>query len=139
MYKRQGYTLSWSSRQFDDINSGNWYPFTYDRRHDVSFVLNQEFNDEWSGSFVWVYGTGRALTLSESTFTSYLPDGTGNGFDVLTASVPSDKNSFRMSPYNRADISLTRTRPAQFGEKYLIFSVYNLYNNVNPFLSLIHI
>jgi len=40
-----------------------------------------------------------------------------------------------MSPYNRADISLTRTRPAQFGEKYLIFSVYNLYNNVNPFFA----
>lgn len=130
-----GYTLSWSNRRFDDINSGNWYPFTYDRRHDVSFVLNQEINDEWSGAFVWVYGTGRALTLSESNFTSYLPDGTGNGFDVLTASVPSDKNSFRMSPYNRADISLTRTRPAQFGEKYLIFSVYNLYNNVNPFFA----
>ena len=37
-----GYTLSWSNRRFDDINSGNWYPFTYDRRHDVSFVLNQK-------------------------------------------------------------------------------------------------
>ncbi|MDG2363495.1 MAG: TonB-dependent receptor, partial [Flavobacteriales bacterium] len=41
-----GYTLSWSNRQFDDINSGNWYPFTYDRRHDVSFVVTHDFTDK---------------------------------------------------------------------------------------------
>ena len=57
-----------------------------------------------SGAFVWFTEQGERNT-KESNFTSYLPDGTGNGFDVLTASVPSDKNSFRMSPYNRADIS----------------------------------
>ena len=31
-----GYTLSWAERQFDEINSGNWFPYTYDRRHDAS-------------------------------------------------------------------------------------------------------
>lgn len=129
-----GYTLSWSNRQFDEINSGNWFPFTYDRRHDLSLAINQKINNEWSMSFVQVYGTGRALTLSESTFSSTLPDGTGMGFEVYEYSVPAEKNSFRMSPYNRTDISLIRTRESVDGyTKYLIFSIYNVANNLNPF------
>lgn len=130
-----GYTLSWSNRQFDDINSGNWYPFTYDRRHDVSFVVTHDFTENWSGSAVWLYGTGRALTLSESTFSTYIPDGIGQGVYTFSAEVPSEKNSFRMSPYHRLDLSLTRTRQGDNGTRYLIFSVYNAYNNLNPFFA----
>jgi len=132
-----GYTLSWSNRQFDDINSGNWYPFTYDRRHDVSIVVNHEFTDKWNGSAVWVYGTGRALTLSETAFTAYIPDNINDGIYTFSAEVPFDKNSFRMSPYHRLDLSLTRTLPLEEreGEKHLVFSVYNAYNNLNPFFA----
>ena len=63
-----GYTLSWSNRQFDDLNSGAWFPFTYDRRHDISVVVTQELSDIWSASMAWVYGTGRAVTLTETVF-----------------------------------------------------------------------
>ncbi len=130
-----GYTLSWSNRQFDDINSGNWYPFTYDRRHDVSFVVTHDFTDKWTGSAVWLYGTGRALTLSESSFSAYVPDGTGEGIYTFSAEVPSEKNAFRMSPYHRLDLSLTRTKIRENGTRHLIFSVYNAYNNLNPFFA----
>ena len=130
-----GYTLSWSNRQFDDINSGNWYPYTYDRRHDVSFVLTHDFTDKWTGSAVWLYGTGRALTLSESSFSAYIPDGTGEGIYSFSAEVPSEKNAFRMSPYHRLDLSLTRTKVYENSTRHLIFSVYNAYNNLNPFFA----
>jgi hypothetical protein len=130
-----GYTLSWSNRKFDDINSGNWYPFTYDRRHDVSFVVTHDFTDKWTGSAVWLYGTGRALTLSESTFSAYVPNGTGEGIYTFSAEVPSEKNAFRMSPYHRLDLSLTRTKIRENGTRHLIFSVYNAYNNLNPFFA----
>ena len=130
-----GYTLSWSNRQFDDINSGNWYPYTYDRRHDVSFVVTHDFTEKWTGSAVWLYGTGRALTLSESSFSTYIPDGTGEGIYTFSAEVPSEKNAFRMSPYHRLDLSLTRTKIGENGTRHLIFSVYNAYNNLNPFFA----
>ena len=130
-----GYTLSWSNRKFDDINSGNWYPYTYDRRHDVSFVVTHDFTDKWTGSAVWLYGTGRALTLSESSFSAYIPDGTGEGIYTFSAEVPSEKNAFRMSPYHRLDLSLTRTKVLENGTRHLIFSVYNAYNNLNPFFA----
>ena len=58
------------------------------------------------------------------------------GFEVYEYSVPADKNSFRMSPYNRTDISLTRKRERIDGyTKYLILSVYNAANNINPFFA----
>ncbi|PCJ81752.1 MAG: hypothetical protein COA49_04400 [Bacteroidetes bacterium] len=131
-----GYTLSWSNRQFDDINSGNWYPFTYDRRHDISFVLTHDFSDKWTGSAVWLYGTGRALTLSETTFSAYVPNGAEQGgVYTFTAEVPSEKNAFRMSPYHRLDLSITRTRKSESASRHLILSVYNAYNNLNPFFA----
>jgi hypothetical protein len=131
-----GYTLSWSNRQFDDINSGNWYPYTYDRRHDISFVVTHDFTEKWSGSAVWLYGTGRALTLSESSFSAYIPDGSDSGIYSFNAEVPSEKNSFRMSPYQRLDLSITRTKKTETDTRHLIFSVYNAYNNLNPFFAL---
>ena len=30
-----GYTLSWSNRQFDDLNFGEEFPYKFDRRHDA--------------------------------------------------------------------------------------------------------
>ena len=135
-----GYTLSWAERQFDEINSGNWFPYTYDRRHDASVVLMHRFSDQIDFSATWVYGTGRALTLPESTFRAFVPSSfTGytpalNGFDV---EIPSAKNAYRTSPYHRADVSLTFLETKKHYERSWIFSVYNLYNNLNPFFSLV--
>ena len=127
-----GYTLSWSNRQFDDLNSGEWFPFTYDRRHDVSVVLTQDINEMWSASAAWVYGTGRAVTLTESIYN-------GVEFGALAApsyEVPSERNAYRMSPYHRLDVSMTRVKPDTDGNRALIFSLYNAYNNLNPFFAL---
>ena len=37
------YTLSWTNRQFDDINFGEVYPYKYDRRHDVSVAFTYRY------------------------------------------------------------------------------------------------
>ena len=39
-----------------------------------------------------------------------------------------------MSPYHRLDVSVTRVKPGSDGNRALIWSVYNAYNNLNPFL-----
>jgi hypothetical protein len=133
-----GYTLSWTNRQFDYINSGNPFPYTYDRRHDVSIVLTQEITEKWTASAVWVYGTGRALTLSESSYYAYVPDEViGWESDVVVPiEVPSEKNAFRTSAYHRLDLSLTRRKEKDNHTRELIFSTYNTYNNLNPFFVL---
>ena len=135
-----GYTLSWANRQFDEINSGNWFPYTYDRRHDASVVLMHRFSDRIDFSATWVYGTGRALTLPESTFRTFLPESfttMPTDFNGLNVDVPSEKNAYRTSPYHRADVSLTFTKEKSAYSRSFIVSVYNIYNNLNPFFSLV--
>jgi hypothetical protein len=135
-----GYTLSWSNRRFDEINSGQWFPFTYDRRHDASIVILHRLSDQWDLSATWVYGTGRALTLSESTFKTFIPSnfgGTGTDLQGLNIEVPSTKNGYRTSPYHRGDISVTKSKKKEHTERSWIFSCYNVYNNLNPFFSLV--
>ena len=84
------------------------------------------FSDDIDFSATWVYGTGRALTLPESTFQAFVPSSfTGytpalNGFDV---EIPSAKNAYRTSPYHRADVSLTFQKTKKHYERSWIFSV----------------
>ena len=135
-----GYTLSWANRQFDAINSGDWFPYTYDRRHDASIVLMHRFSDRIDFSATWVYGTGRALTLPESTFRTFLPSSfttASSDFDGLNVEVPSEKNAYRTSPYHRADLSVTFSKEKAAYSRSFIFSIYNVYNNLNPFFSLV--
>jgi hypothetical protein len=65
-----GYTLSWSNRRFDSISFGEWFPYRYDRRHDISIVFNYRFNDHIDMGITWVYGTGNAVTLPLEKYAS---------------------------------------------------------------------
>ena len=121
-----GYTLAKTDRQFDDINNGNRFNATYDRTHDLSVVFNYKVNPKWEFGGVFVYGTGNSFTPIKSL---YLIE---NNLNVEYGK----RNSARISPYHRMDISATLT-PKPFSDKNFIsswtFSVYNLYNRKNPF------
>ncbi len=120
-----GYTLSKTTRLFPDINNGKEYPAKYDRRHDLSLVLTYELNERWQFGGVFVYATGDATTLPISRFF----------VEGRIVSEYGERNSFRLAPYHRADISVTYNFPNK-GKKWkssLNFSVYNLYNRMNPY------
>ena len=123
-----GYTLSWAKRQFDELNEGDAFPYRYDRRHDVSIVLTRELSDRWSLGATWVYGTGNAVTLTTAQF-GYTPPGEQRNTFGNSYSHFGKRNSFRMAPYHRLDLSLQRRK----GRSTWAFSVYNVYNRKNPF------
>ncbi len=124
-----GYTLSWTTRTFPDIDNGQSFYARYDRRHDVSVVAMYDLNDRWSFGAVFVYGTGNAITLPVSRY-------------IIEGMIVSDygpRNSFRMSPYHRMDISATYNckerklfRKLPYRNSWN-FSVYNVYNRHNPY------
>ena len=119
-----GYTLSWTNRRFPDLNNGNIFPAKYDRRHDISLVLNYKMDDRWSFSGVFVYASGNAYTMPQSYY--------------IVSGVPlinyGDINNYRMPAYHRADISATLNGKAHLRYKSSwTFSVYNLYNRHNPY------
>ena len=67
-----GYTLAWSNRQFSNINNGEQFPYKYDRRHDVSIVVNHQFSKKFDLGATWVYGSGNTYTAPLARF--YLSD-----------------------------------------------------------------
>ncbi len=121
-----GYTLSKTSRIFSEINLGEEFPAKYDRRHDVSIVTMYEINPKLNVSLVWVYATGNTATLPVSRYIIG-----GNIVNEYGA-----RNSYRMPPYHRMDVSVNWTpkpkKPRKW-ESTWNFSIYNLYNRMNPY------
>ncbi|MBI3501979.1 MAG: TonB-dependent receptor [Bacteroidetes bacterium] len=94
-----GYTLAWTWRQFDSLNLGKKFPAKYDRRHDASVALTYDYSSLWTFGTVFVYATGNTATLPVSW---YMIEG---------QMVPEygERNSYRMKPYHRLDVSITYT------------------------------
>ena len=126
-----GYTWSKTERQFDGLNSGLIFPAKYDRRHDLSVVLDYTLSKQWRFGGAFVYATGNSLTLPVQRYI----------FEGRITDVYGARNGFRMAPYHRADVSATYTPdPAKSKKKGDLrresswtFGVYNLYNRMNPY------
>lgn len=129
-----GYTLSWTWRQFEEINFGERFPFRYDRRHDVSFVANYKLNDRIDFGAVWVYGTGTAVTLDNAKYLGFrgVRD---DGSPIIQGEnlAYSSRNNYRLPAYHRMDISVNFHKQKKRGERTWSVSVYNLYNRRNAF------
>lgn len=150
-----GYTLSWTWRQFNDINYGLNYLAKYDRRHDASLVIMYDATKKWNFGMVFVYGTGNRGTLP-------------NGFFLFQGSLSNDyglRNSYKFIDYHRLDLNATYTpdRKAKLQKRKLALieqyvkegrdttnieltqkwkknysnsftiSVFNVYNRYNPY------
>lgn len=144
-----GYTLSWTNRQFENINEGKVFPYKYDRRHDVSVVMSGPLNEKWDFSVSWVYGTGTAHTLATER---YFGQFSGNWYAGVFGSGPmiasfdpnmlgffnelehlDSRNSIRAADYHRLDVSVNKTTKTKWGENTWTIGVYNAYNRKNPF------
>lgn len=126
-----GYTLSWTNRQFENLNFGKVFPYKYDRRHDISVAITHTFSEKFNMGMVWVYGTGNAITLPIATY-SIAPT---LGYNNYSPSLQyyEARNSFRTPAYHRMDISFNFVKKKKWGERTWNLSVYNAYNRQNPF------
>lgn len=122
------YTLSRSQRKAEGINNGDWYAFRFDRRHYATVVATYDLNDRLSFGANFVYASGEAATVPVGYYIV-------NGQEVEHYS---DRNSFRLAPYHRLDLSVTLNRKKNPEKKYKnesnwVFSIYNVYNRKNWF------
>tara|TARA_B100001142_G_scaffold329530_1_gene393187 strand:+ start:66 stop:2489 length:2424 start_codon:yes stop_codon:yes gene_type:complete len=127
-----GYTLSKSTRQFDNINLGNEYNYKFDRRHDLSIVSSYNLKKGIDLSATFVYGTGNAITMPIAQYlvSGSLLEGDENFSQYFDYG---EKNSFRMRPYHRLDIGCNFHKNTNWGERTWTISIYNVYNRKNPF------
>jgi len=126
-----GYTWSQSNRQFDELNFGKEFPYTYDRRHDISAVVTYKISDKLDFAGTWVYGTGNAITIGNSQYTALYDSGTFDNGGSYT--YYENRNDFRMNAYHRMDVGVTYTRKKKRWDSVWAIGAYNAYNRKNPF------
>ena len=123
-----GYTLGWTERRFAELNDGQWYPPKYDRRHDLTALVTWRAGS-WDLGASFRYATGQAFTPAAARYQLQDP---ATGQDPVTALVlPAGRNSARLAPYHRLDLSASR--PIRiFGQPLeLVIEVFNVYNRRN--------
>lgn len=124
------YTLSKTDRQFKNgfINNGERFPYKYDRRHNLSAVLNHRFNYKWDVGVSWIFNSGGYMTVPERLTYSITPD--GNGYYDLY--VPR-RNNYHLPASHRLNVSINLHRKLKKQrESIWNLSFYNIYNAMNP-------
>jgi hypothetical protein len=123
------YTLSWSSRQFNEINNGSWFPSRYDRRHNGALVVQYALGKRWAISSVWEFVSGARFTPVVGQYVLFAP--TLTGVDLIP--VYSGINQVKLADTHRLDLGLKFKSKSEKKYPWQIFAgVYNLYNRANP-------
>ncbi|MEE9364886.1 MAG: TonB-dependent receptor [Cellulophaga sp.] len=133
-----GYTLSWSERQFDELNLGKKFFSRYDRRHDISVVGIYKPSKKITLSATWVLSTGNNYTLPNLQRLN-----TPNDFPILnpnsyytdtTEGFSISRNNFRGETSHRLDLGVQfHKKKKNNKERIWAFSIYNAYARQNPF------
>lgn len=124
------YTLAWANRRFKDgtINNGNWFPFVYDRRHNVTLSLIQKIGKRVELSAVWTYMSGSRMTVPTRKSFVITPDGDGtNDYDYIES-----RNNYKLPPTHRLDFNFSFHKQKKRGERIWNFGIYNAYGALNP-------
>ncbi|WP_455787476.1 TonB-dependent receptor domain-containing protein [Parabacteroides goldsteinii] len=135
-----GYGLSWSDRQFDELNQGARYPARFDNRHKLNIVVLHKISPKVELSAAWSYASGNHVTLS---LENYYENGTGsptnNDNHYMDASESIDyyegRNNYQLPAYHRLDLGIKIYRPKKKGRMGIwTVSIYNVYSRMNPFM-----
>lgn len=131
-YTYLAYTWSKSLRQFDGLCDGEEFYAANDRRNNINILAQYHFSDKWDMSASFSYHTGDRFSLNNAA-------GLGNMFiynNPGVVTVPIDdgsRNNFCMKDYHRLDLSLNYHIFHRRAQSTINFSIYNLYNRMNPY------
>ncbi|MDP5230719.1 MAG: TonB-dependent receptor [Cellulophaga sp.] len=136
-----GYTLSWSERQFDELNLGNKFFDRYDRRHDISLVGIYKPHEKITLSGTWVFSTGNNFTLPNLQRLNNqiaFPVFNNNQFFNQTEELSTGRNNFRGESSHRLDLGIQfHKKTKNNNTRTWGFSLYNTYARQNPFIYII--
>ncbi|HMN33595.1 MAG TPA: TonB-dependent receptor [Chitinophagaceae bacterium] len=122
-----GYTLSWTYRNFAQLNLGEPFPAKYDQRHNISITSSYELNKKLSLSAVFIYGSGSRVTLPTSLY--YIDNQIFQEYSKI--------NNYSLPAYHRLDLAAIYTPKGGSTKKIKgswTFSIYNVYSRQNPYL-----
>lgn len=124
------YTLAKSDRKFapGGINNGIQFPYKYDRRHNVSVVVNHKFSSRIDIGASWIFATGGAATIPEEMTAVLRP---GEDF-VRQEDYVEHRNNYRLPASHRLNIGVNFNKKTKHGVRTWNISLYNAYNAMNP-------
>jgi ferric enterobactin receptor len=119
------YALSKVEYQLAEFNDGERFPASQDQRHEFKTLGAYQLG-RWVFASTWVYGSGKPYTIPEAQYTVTTLDG-----DEATLFHVGAKNSARLPPYHRLDVSASR----QFESDHFVYdlnlSIFNAYGRKN--------
>ncbi len=128
-----GYTYSETYNKFDELNHGNAFPASTDRRHDISIFLSYKFNKRIDGGITWMFGSGTPITLpTDKYYAPELPTAQyeeSTGYNMLVG----ERNGYRMPNFHRMDIGFNFKKKKKWGMRIWSTGIVNVYGRQNPF------
>lgn len=120
------YALSKSERKFGSINGGAWFPFLFDRRHQLTLVGMWQGGTGWSASATFNLASGTPFTMPAALIKA------GTMVDTPYL-VYTDINNRRTPAYHRLDIGAARDYTGKRGVRMRwALNIYNAYAHKNP-------
>ncbi|HOI49184.1 MAG TPA: TonB-dependent receptor, partial [Prolixibacteraceae bacterium] len=138
------YTLSKSTRQFDEINGGRTFPYTYERRHQLNINTNWFLGEKQKKdkiikkdfSTTFSYASGKYITLAKQEYQAIsLPLMEGSRYNAewfSRRSLINSVNNYQMPDFHHLNLSYRIERQNAGKINSWNFSVYNVYNRLNP-------
>lgn len=143
LYKREGsftgwigYTLSWTTRKFPDLNFGRTFFPRWDRRHEISTAITYTLGDSWEFGATWSFASGQPFTLPTGVY--YFDDrwlyGSENAPGVHRSGdlYYGERNGTRLPAFHKLDLTFIH-KYSWFGLPWeLSLNLYNAYSRRNP-------
>lgn len=129
-----GYTLSWTRRLFNNLNTGKIFYPRYDRRHDISVVLTFSVSENLTLSSTWCFASGQGYSIPTSQY-KFERIGPVNTNDLQLNYA--GRNSFKLADYHKLDLSINYTFSWSNVPFETYLTLYNVYNRSNPFAAYI--
>lgn len=120
------FVKSTSTLSEEKINSGHWFPASFDKPNDLIVTFNYLFSRRISFSSNYTWSTGRPITYPIATYRI--------GDKLLVTY--SDRNAYRIPDYSRLDVALKvsgNLKSHRIAHPYWTFSVYNVLGRQNVY------
>lgn len=125
-YSRSLQQIKGDYPEFQQLNSGKWFPANIDKPHNLNMILSLQAEKHNVVSFTFAYASGRPYTAPVSFYR--------NGFRYIP--IFTERNNGRISPYHRLDFSWTIINPSTQNKRWegsWVITIYNLYGRKNAF------
>lgn len=141
------YTWGKNERRFAGLNQGGWFPYKFDRRHDINLGVTRKLKENVELTAMWVYQSGQAATIASGIYPAvgeieqeetYDPifgfdlDGP-QGIDIVT-----DYNGARLPAFHHLDLSVTFSKQRRKATREWRVGIYNVYARQNAFMYYMH-